>query len=98
MTSNQECIKQFFGTSDQKTNMSSDLCDESILQAIKRQLDIHERLNNRFISGELSQSNIFCRHLDTMRETRKSLINQLDLFKKIVGIRHQSLHHTFRAS
>ena len=54
------------------------VCDESSLQAIKRQLEIHERLHNRYICGELSRNNMFCHHLEQMRETRKGLLKQLE--------------------
>lgn len=53
-------------------------CDQSSLNAIKRQMDIHKRLYERYTCGEISRNNIFCRHLDSMRETRKNLLKQLE--------------------
>lgn len=54
------------------------MCDESSLKAIKRQLDIYERLYSRYTCGEMSRNNVFCHHLDQMKQTRKSLWKQLE--------------------
>ena len=86
--SNEKCVLQLLNKNEQKIDISKNACDESTLRAIKRQLEMHERLNKRFSSGELSQSNIFCRHLETMRETRKNLMNQLDQIKLSMDIQH----------
>ena len=54
------------------------VCNESSLNAMKRQLDIHERLYRRYTCGEMSRDNVFCRHLNDMRETRKNILKQLE--------------------
>ena len=53
-------------------------CDQSSLEAIRRQLNLHERLYKRYVCGEMSQNNAFCLHLNHMKETRKNLLKQMD--------------------
>ena len=73
----QNCIAQQHQQQNMNKNIQS-ICDESSLQVIKTQLKIHERLHNRYTCGELSHNNMFCHHLECMKETRKSLLKQLE--------------------
>merc|ERR1712125_250461 len=52
-------------------------CDHRALTSFKKQLEIHELLHERYVSGEISKDNAFCKRLEGMKETRKTLLQNL---------------------
>ena len=86
MQDSQKCADLLYKMNQEsKGNASFDLnkkmmkdCDQLSLEAIRRQLNIHERLYKRYVCGEMSQNNAFCLHLNNMKETRKNLLKQME--------------------
>lgn len=74
----EELTKSFTMNNQKVDTMMQNACDKSSLRKLKTQLDYHERLYKRYTCGELSRSNRFCRHLDNMKDTRHSLLKQLE--------------------
>lgn len=66
---------------DFKETWTHSQCDQRTLNTLKKQLEIHERLHSKYVSGEIPKDNALCQRLDGMKETRKTMLQHLYIKK-----------------